>query len=96
MRNRHGWGLLRAVAIAVRAGVRREHGAEAADELMEGLVLLRERGNRGARYWLCPLCDQKFHSGRDYLHHVELLHEELALQVRYPGVGVMPGARWAQ
>jgi hypothetical protein len=75
---------LRSLAAAGRAaaGVRREQGLEAADELIEGLVLLREQGSRAACYWLCPVCEQKFHSSRDFLGHVELVHEGLAVQVR--------------
>lgn len=63
------------------SGVRQEGGQEAAEEVCEGLVLLHEQGNRCARYWVCPACDQKFHSSRDYLTHVELAHEEVAVQV---------------
>ena len=63
------------------SGVRREQGNDAVDELIEGLVLLREQGNRAACYWLCPVCEQKFHSSRDFLGHVELVHEGLAVQV---------------
>ena len=40
------------------AAVRQEHGPEAAEEVCEGLVLLREQGNRSARYWACPICEQ--------------------------------------
>lgn len=50
------------------------------DELIEGLVLLREQCNRAACYWLCPVCEQKFHTSRDFLGHVELVHEGLAVQ----------------
>jgi hypothetical protein len=64
------------------SGVRREQGNDAVDELIEGLVLLREQGNRAACYWLCPVCEQKFHSSRDFLGHVEMVHEGLAVQVR--------------
>lgn len=63
-------------------GVRQEHGQEAVEEACEGLVLLHEQHNRSARYWCCPTCDQKFHSGREFLAHVELAHEEVAVQVR--------------
>ncbi len=59
--------------------MRQEHGPEAAEELCEGLVVLRERGSRCARYWACPVCDQRFHSSKDYLAHVEVAHEELAV-----------------
>ena len=64
------------------ADVRQEHGQEAVEEACEGLVLLHEQGNRSARYWCCPTCDQKFHSGREFLAHIELAHEEVAVQVR--------------
>lgn len=69
--------LTSAVLFPLLSGVKRDVGSEAAEELMEGLVLLREQGNRAARYWLCPACDRKFHRGRDYLAHVESCHEEL-------------------
>ncbi len=82
------------------AGVRREQGPDAVDELIEGLVLLREQGNRAACYWLCPVCEQKFHSSRDFLGHVELVHEGLAVQVRHGrctwGCGHAQGARSAR
>lgn len=63
------------------AAVRQEQGQDAVEEACEGLVLLHEQGNRSARYWCCPTCDQKFHSGREFLAHVELAHEEVAVQV---------------
>ena len=83
--------------------------------MCEGLVLLREQGNCTARYWACPVCDQRFSTSKvwsvvvrneyrfrlagegnlyfdraftmpilsddsqDYLAHVELVHEELAV-----------------
>eukprot|EP00798_Chlamydomonas_sp_ICE-L_P023583 gene23583-9111_t len=59
--------------------VRHEHGPEAADEVCEGLVLLRNQGSRCSRYWACPVCEQHFHSSKDYLAHVEMVHEELAV-----------------
>lgn len=91
------------------AAVRMEHGPDLADEVVEGLVLMRERAqalaqahalaqasvpqpvlglgpltapaSRAAVVWGCPVCEQRFTSSRDYLAHVELFHEELALQV---------------
>ncbi|GIL47102.1 hypothetical protein Vafri_4016 [Volvox africanus] len=72
--------LLKVPMAALLKGVRREHGNDAVDELIEGLVLLREQGNRAACYWLCPVCEQKFHSSRDFLGHVEMVHEGLAVQ----------------
>jgi len=70
-------------SIAARtAGVRQEQGQDAVEEACEGLVLLHEQVNRSARYWSCPTCDQKFNSGREFLTHVELAHEEVAVQVR--------------
>jgi hypothetical protein len=45
------------------------------EDVVEGLVLLREHGNRHARFWLCPACDTKFHSAADFLNHLELYHE---------------------
>ncbi|KXZ47471.1 hypothetical protein GPECTOR_35g909 [Gonium pectorale] len=72
--------LLKVPMAALLKGVRREQGNDAVDELIEGLVLLREQGNRAACYWLCPVCEQKFHSSRDFLGHVELVHEGLAVQ----------------
>lgn len=64
-------------AVVTHAGVKREHGPDAADELMEGLVLLREQANRCARFWACSVCDQKFQNSKDYLTHVEQFHEEV-------------------
>lgn len=63
-----------------QAGCRREVGAAGAgpslvEDVVEGLVLLREHSNRHARFWLCPACDQKFHSSADFLNHLELYHE---------------------
>jgi hypothetical protein len=63
-----------------QAGCRREAGAAGAgpslvEDVVEGLVLLREHSNRHARFWLCPACDQKFHSSADFLNHLELYHE---------------------
>ncbi|EFJ51048.1 hypothetical protein VOLCADRAFT_103689 [Volvox carteri f. nagariensis] len=74
--------LLKVPMAALLKGVRREQGNDAVDELIEGLVLLREQGNRAACYWLCPVCEQKFHSSRDFLGHVEMVHEGLAVQAR--------------
>ena len=61
--------------------MKQDTGSEAAEELMEGLVLLREQGNRAARYWLCPTCDCKFHTHAEYMVHVEACHEELVPQL---------------
>ena len=46
------------------AAVRQDHGPEAAEEVCEGLVLLREQGNNTARYWACPVCDQRFSTSK--------------------------------
>jgi hypothetical protein len=70
--------LLRVPLADLLEGVKREGGSEAAEELMEGLVLLRESGNVAARYWLCPACgDRKFGSSREFLAHVGAVHEGL-------------------
>lgn len=97
---RAGCKPLCAAALRRTAAVRMEHGPDIADEVVEGLVLMRERAQaqaqshahgaaptsapRAAVVWSCPVCEQRFTSSRDYLAHVELFHEELALQVR-PG-----------
>ncbi len=68
-------------AAAPCAGVRSEQGQDAVEEACEAIVLLHEQSNQSARFWACPSCDQKFNSGREFLAHVELAHEELAVQV---------------
>lgn len=65
-------------------GVKRESGSEVAEELMEGLVLLREQASTSARYWLCAACDRKFHTAGDFAAHLEACHEQLVL-VRHQG-----------
>ena len=64
-------------------GMRQEASTEVLDEALEGLMLLREQAHHpagaGARYWQCPLCEQRYPSGGEYLQHVELCHEELAV-----------------
>ncbi|GAX78187.1 hypothetical protein CEUSTIGMA_g5629.t1 [Chlamydomonas eustigma] len=72
--------LLRVPMSTLLYAVRQDHGAEAAEEVCEGLVLLREQGNSCARYWACPVCDQRFSTSKDYMAHVEMIHEELAVQ----------------
>eukprot|EP00775_Hariotina_reticulata_P010977 gene10977-11132_t len=59
-------------------GVKAESGSEAAEELMEGLVLLREQANSSARYWMCAACNRKFYSSSDFSAHLEACHEQLA------------------
>ncbi len=71
--------LLRVPMGTLLQAVRQDHGPEAAEEVCEGLVLLREQGNVCARYWACPLCDQRFSTSKDYMAHVEMVHEELAV-----------------
>jgi hypothetical protein len=44
--------------------VRQDHGPDATEEVVEGLVLLREQGNCTARYWACPVCDQRFSASK--------------------------------
>lgn len=65
--------------LLLHAGVKRESGSEAAEELMEGLVLLREQASNSARYWLCAACDRKFHTAADFAAHLEACHEQLVL-----------------
>jgi hypothetical protein len=69
------------VSTLASTGVRAELGQEAVEEACEAIILLHEQNNQSARYWSCPTCDQKFNSGREYLAHIELAHEELAVQV---------------
>lgn len=59
--------------------MKRESGSEVAEELMEGLVLLREQASTSARYWLCAACDRKFHTAADFAAHLEACHEQLVL-----------------
>lgn len=73
--------LLRVPLRALLEGGRREGAQEPLSDLVEGLVLLREQSNRSVRYWSCPACDTRFHSAKEYLSHVEMFHEELAVQV---------------
>jgi hypothetical protein len=73
-------GLRSSIVVSI-AGVRAELGQEAVEEACEAIILLHEQNNQSARYWSCPTCDQKFNSGREYLAHIELAHEELAVQV---------------
>eukprot|EP00879_Flechtneria_rotunda_P010168 GHRR01010630.1.p1 GENE.GHRR01010630.1~~GHRR01010630.1.p1 ORF type:complete len:1312 (+),score=676.34 GHRR01010630.1:1142-5077(+) len=65
-------------------GVKQGTGSEAAEELMEGLVLLREQANTSARYWLCPACDRKFHTASDFSSHLQACHEQLVLLKQPP------------
>lgn len=79
--------------------------AEPLAELVEGLVLLREQGSRSARYWGCPTCDARFGSAKEFLSHVAMFHEELAIQVTLISscwlwllamgrVGILPFDNW--
>jgi hypothetical protein len=72
------------LALIHAAGVKQESGSEAAEELMEGLVLLREQANTSARYWLCAACDRKFHTSSDFSAHLEACHEQLVLVKQPP------------
>lgn len=71
--------LLRVPLSSLLHSVRVDHGAEVTEEVCEGLVLLKEQGDGAARYWACPVCDQRFGSGKDFSRHVEAVHESLAL-----------------
>lgn len=56
-----------------------EQGMEAAEDIAEGLLVLKDQQNQRACHWICPVCEQKFQLSKDYLTHVELFHEELAV-----------------
>ncbi len=63
------------------AGVQREHGQGAAEEVEHGLSLLREYANMRACYWICPFCPtpegapRHFTTAKDFLTHVDACHE---------------------
>ena len=56
--------LLRVPLSSLLHSVRVDHGAEVTEEVCEGLVLLKEQGNGAARYWACPVCDQRFSTSK--------------------------------
>lgn len=57
------------------------HDVSCAYELLCMPCCVQEQGLRCSRYWSCPVCDNKFHHARDFLQHVEVAHEEVAVQV---------------
>lgn len=59
--------------------VHQEQSIEAAEDMADSIVALKEQGNHRSCYWTCPVCEQKFHASKDYMNHVELFHEELAV-----------------
>lgn len=60
--------------------MRSESGQDAVQELVEGLVLLQDQCVRETRLWTCAMCDQRFLHPKDFLRHVEVAHEEVAVQ----------------
>ncbi|GMH39769.1 hypothetical protein BSKO_07667 [Bryopsis sp. KO-2023] len=59
--------------------VRMEQGMEATEEMADSLLMLKDHGSQRACYWICPACDQKYRSSKDYVNHIDLFHEELAV-----------------
>lgn len=67
--------------VAYLTGMRVEVGQDVVDSVCEGLVMLQEQGMRSTCLWTCVMCDQKFTQAKDFLSHIEVAHEEVAVQV---------------
>ena len=76
------------ILVALSPGLKREHGAAAAQEMHQGLLLLQSQGSRRACYWSCPFCPScRVGSMKEYLDHIEACHGEV--QVDQDGAPTM-------